>query len=346
MLKTRLLRTIILPKEESEDFTYAEIEEGTHFRGHNLWLLVISMVIACIGLNINSQAAVIGAMLISPLMGPVVGLSFGLSIHNKDLVKKSLQNWGIMIVTSLIASTIYFVISPFHSETSQLEAFKEATIFDCMLALFGGFAWFLGIIRKEAIKVIAGVAVSTACIPPLCTAGFGIAHLNFDFFFGGIYFYLINCVFIGIGTWILSIVLGYQKYYLEKIERRNKKYVWIVTVTSILVLFPSVLITIKKFNKEKLKENADQYVTLIQKKHPEIEIVKYKSKEENGKNYLDITILNDQSFVNNKILKEADSLNQNIEIIWHYTPNSGKSELVKLQQQINELKAELKKINN
>ena len=104
MLKTRLLRTIILPKEESEDFTYAEIEEGTHFRGHNLWLLVISMVIACIGLNINSQAAVIGAMLISPLMGPVVGLSFGLSIHNKDLVKKSLQNWGIMIVTSLIAS--------------------------------------------------------------------------------------------------------------------------------------------------------------------------------------------------------------------------------------------------
>ena len=238
------------------------------------------------------------------------------------------------------------MISPFHSETSQLEAFKEATIFDCMLALFGGFAWFLGIIRKEAIKVIAGVAVSTACIPPLCTAGFGIAHLNFDFFFGGMYFYLINCVFIGIGTWILSIVLGYQKYYLEKIERRNKKYVWIVTVASILVLFPSVLITIKKFNKEKLKENADQYVTLIQKKHPEIEIVKYKSKEENGKNYLDITILNDQSFVDNKILKEADSLNQNIEIIWHYTPNSGKSELVKLQQQINELKAELKKINN
>ena len=143
------------------------------------------MVIACIGLNINSQAAVIGAMLISPLM-PMVGLSFGLSIHNK-FSKKSLQNWGIMIVTSLIASTIYFVISPFHSETSQLEAFKEATIFDCMLALLVVLLGFSGIIRKSH-QSNCWCGGFYGGIPPLCTAGFGIAHLNFDFFFGGMYF--------------------------------------------------------------------------------------------------------------------------------------------------------------
>ena len=152
MAFSNIRKTIRLPKEEEEEFTFAEIEEGVYFRGHNLWLLVISMGIACIGLNINSPAAVIGAMLISPLMGPVVGLSFGLSIGNKKLVNLSLYNWAIMIGTSLLASTVDFLVSPFHSETSQLSSFKEATIFDCLLALFGGFAWFLGIIRKEAIK--------------------------------------------------------------------------------------------------------------------------------------------------------------------------------------------------
>ena len=116
MLKTRLLRTIILPKEESEDFTYAEIEEGTHFRGHNLWLLVISMVIACIGLNINSQAAVIGAMLISPLMGPVVGLSFGLSIHNKDLVKKKFIIYIILFTTQALP---YLGITRYVAQNTQ-----------------------------------------------------------------------------------------------------------------------------------------------------------------------------------------------------------------------------------
>lgn len=332
-----------LPKEEDEHFTFSEIEEGVYFRGHNLWLLVISMAIASIGLNINSPAAIIGAMLISPLMGPVVGLSFGLSIHNKDLAKKSLYNWAVMIVTSLVASTVYFSISPFHSETSQLDSFKEATIFDCMLALFGGFAWFLGIIRKEAIKVIAGVAVATACIPPLCTAGYGIANLNWEFFFGGMYYYLINCFFIGVGTWILSIVLGYQKYYLETVEKRNKKFVFIITVLSFLILVPSVLLTIKKWNTEKLNEEAEYYIAEIQQKNPELAIVNYKAKEESDKKFLDITILNDKNFIDAKKLDKADLLNKEIKLRWHYAPNSEMTEIKYLQQQINELKKALEK---
>lgn len=337
-------KTLSLPKEEEEKLTYEEIEEGVYFRGHNLWLLVLSMGIACVGLNINSPAAVIGAMLISPLMGPIVGLAFGLSINDKNLVKLSIWNWGIMLVTALFASTIYFIITPFHSETSQLASFKEATIFDCLLALFGGFAWFLGIIRKEAIKVIAGVAVATACIPPLCTAGYGLANLNWDCFFGGLYFYLINCVFIGIGTWVLSIFLGYQKYYLQKNPTLNKTTSAIITLLSILILLPSVFFTIKKWRDENLKQRADQYVKLIREKNPELGIVHYEVFEKNKKKYLDITLINDSAFVSKKELNSHDALVQDINLVWHYSENSKSNGEIKfLQKQIDDLKKQLEK---
>ncbi|MCQ4035800.1 DUF389 domain-containing protein [Kaistella montana] len=342
MAFSNILKTIRLPKEEDEEFTFAEIEEGVYFRGHNLWLLVISMGIACIGLNINSAAAVIGAMLISPLMGPIVGLSFGLSIGNKKLVNLSLYNWAIMIGTSLLASTVYFLISPFHSETSQLSSFKEATIFDCLLALFGGFAWFLGIIRKEAIKVIAGVAVSTACIPPLCTAGYGLATWNWEYFFGGMYFYLINCFFIGVGTWILSVILGYQKFYLERGLRHNKKIILVISMLSILILIPSILLTVRKWNAEKFKNESSLYIEEVQKKFPKLTIVSHKETIENGKKMIDITVLNTKNFVTERNLEKANLLNNDIHLRWHYAPDkTDASEIVKLQLQINELKKQM-----
>ncbi len=232
-----------LPKEETEDLSYLEVEEGAHFRGHNLWLLVISMGIASIGLNINSPAAVIGAMLISPLMGPVVGMAFGLAIGDRHLLKLGFRNCLLMIVVGVASSTVYFLVSPFHKETGQLDSFRNATVFDSLLALLGGFAWFLGIIRKEAIKVIAGVAVSTACIPPLCTAGYGIANGNWDYFWGGFYFYLINCFFIGVGTWTLAILLGYQKFYINNPTNRGTSV--LISVLSAVILIPSVIITKK-----------------------------------------------------------------------------------------------------
>lgn len=342
MSLSKIRQTFQLPKEEEEEFTYAEIEEGVFFRGHNLWLLVISMGIACIGLNINSASAVIVAMLISPLMGPVVGFSFGLSIGNRSLVRLSLSNWAIMIATSLLASTVYFLISPFHSETSQLSSFKEATIFDCLLALFGGFAWFLGIIRKEAIKVIAGVAVATACIPPLCTAGYGLATWNWEYFFGGMYFYLINCFFIGVGTWILSVVLGFQKFYLEKGNQHNKRMIVVISVLSILMLVPSLMLTVKKWKAEKLRSEATQYITEVQRKFPQLTIVNHQETIENGKKILDIIVLNSKNFVTEKNLERANFLNRDIELRWHYSPDkTDASEITKLQLQINELKRQM-----
>lgn len=333
-----------LSKEEKEKDTYNEIEEGIHFRGHNLWLLIFAMAIACIGLNINSQAAVIGAMLISPLMGPIVGLSFGLSIHDQRLIRLSVSNWLVMIITSLVASTLYFLVTPFHAATSQLENFKEATVFDCMIALFGGLAWFIGITRKEAIKTIAGVAVATACIPPLCTAGFGLANGNWDYFFGGLYYYLVNCVFIGIGTWILSLVLGYQKHYLEASQGKSRRTTLIITVLSVLVLTPSIFLTVKKWNTENFKIEAEQYITKIETKTPDIAIVTYKAFKKGDKKYLDITILNDSTFLSKNQLDEHDMLNKDIQLVWHYSKQTTgtSSEIKFLQSQINDLKQKLK----
>jgi len=338
-----------LPKEEEEDFTFNEIEEGIYFRGHNLWLLVISMGIACVGLNINSSAAVIGAMLISPLMGPIVGVAFGFSIGNRHLIRLGLVNWLLMIVVALCSSTLYFFITPFHSETAQLESFKTATIFDCVLAILGGFAWFLGIVRKEAIKVIAGVAVSTACIPPLCTAGFGIANGNWEYFWGGFYFYLINCFFIGVGTWILSIVLGYQKYYLQKNSIKNRKMSLFISAISAIILIPSILLTKKKWDKEKLKERSESYIKTIKENHPELAIINHEIFQDNGKDFLKITLLNDSLTLSKGRLNEHNNLVKDIHLIWQYSPkqnNFESPEMKNMQAQISELKQEIERIKS
>lgn len=334
-----------LPKEEHEELTFQEVEEGVYFRGHNLWLLVIAMGIACIGLNINSQSAIIGAMLISPLMGPVVGLAFGLAIHNKRLVRLSLYNWFVMIITSLLASTLYFLISPFQETTAQMSSFSEASIFDCLLAFLGGIAWFLGIVRKEAIKVIAGVAVATACIPPLCTAGYGLATANWEVFLGAMYFYLINCFYIGVGAGVVSIILGFRKYYLQQNNGLQQKNIYLALGFSLLLLVPSIWITVKKWEKQNFKEESEEYIGQIKKENPEIEILKYENILENDKKTLKITVLNDSLFLSKAKLDQYNALNKSIELEWHYSHNSTqKNSIENLQKQIDELKLELKNV--
>ena len=192
-------RLFALPQEETRQQSYEEILEGAYFRGFNLWVLFFAMLISCIGLNVNSAAAIIGAMLISPLMGPVIGFSFGLAINDGRLKKLGLISWIQMVVISLSASTLYFLLSPFENNNAAFQSFSHASIFDILLAFFGGMAGFLGIIRRDGSKVLAGVAVATACIPPLCTAGFGLAHADFETFIGGLYFYMVNCLFYWFG---------------------------------------------------------------------------------------------------------------------------------------------------
>jgi uncharacterized hydrophobic protein (TIGR00271 family) len=248
-IKSYLRSQLLFQREEEFTETYEEVAAGAHFSGFNLWILCFAMVIACIGLNTDSISAVIGAMLISPLMGPIVGFAFGLSLNDATLKKKSIRNWFWMTLISLVASTLFFLISPFDNDTVALASFKKATIFDILLAFFGGMAGFIGIVKKEGTKVIAGVAVATACMPPLCTAGFGIAHGDYAFFIGGLYFYLINCLFIGLATFLLSRMAGYHLPTADKGPRLQVRH-WLWTVFIVLMLVPGVWIAWQKWQEQ------------------------------------------------------------------------------------------------
>ncbi len=238
-----------LKREETALETYDEIKEGAILKGYNLWILFFAMIIACIGLNINSVGATIGAMLISPLMGPIIGLAFSLAINDAFLKKNSLRNWVIMTVISLIASTLYFLISPFYHKNQTIDSFTAATLFDILLAFFGGLAGFIGIIKKEGTKVIAGVAVATACMPPLCTAGYGLATANFTLALGGFYFYLINCLFIGLATFLLSRFTGYHiDFNCKTTFKKTTNWLWAIFI--VLMIMPSVYLVYKKYKEE------------------------------------------------------------------------------------------------
>jgi uncharacterized hydrophobic protein (TIGR00271 family) len=252
---TRFLKALfILEKEEHESETLAEIKEGAQFRGHNIWILGFAIIIACIGLNTDSVSAVIGAMLISPLMGPIVGFAFALAVNNAGLKKSSIRNWFLMTLISLIASTLFFLISPFDNNTVALASFTKANIFDVLLAFFGGMAGFIGIIKKEGVKVIAGVAVATACMPPLCTAGYGIAHLEHTYFIGGIYFYLINCLFIGLATFLLARFSRYHQNKEVLALEKTASGLWIFFIVAMIV--PATYIAYKKWNEAKTVEKV------------------------------------------------------------------------------------------
>lgn len=198
-------------REETEESTRAEILQEVSFKGANLWLLGFTMIIACVGLNMNSSYAIIGAMLMSPLMAPVIGMGFSIATNNWKMFKNCSYNWIISLLISLAASTLYFCLTPFSESTAALKSFSHATIYDIMLAFFGGLAAFIGITRMRGIKVLAGVAVATACMPPLSTAGYGLAHLEWEFFLGGSYFYIINCIYIGLAVMLLTKYMGFRK---------------------------------------------------------------------------------------------------------------------------------------
>jgi uncharacterized hydrophobic protein (TIGR00271 family) len=240
-----------IKKEELFDETYAEISNALSFRGANFWLLVCTMVIACIGLNIDSTSAIIGAMLMSPLMNPIVGFAFAMAINDTLLKKTSIKNWFFMTIVSLAASSLFFLISPFDNNTFALQSFTKASLFDILLAFFGGAAGFIGIMKQDGSKVLSGVAVATACMPPLCTAGFGIANGDMGYFLGGLYFYFVNCLFIGLATFITASVNNYSS--LSKASTKNVKRTqnifWVILIIAMLV--PGVYLAVKKFNETK-----------------------------------------------------------------------------------------------
>lgn len=247
---------------DNPDRIHEEIIKGIAFKGTNLWILVFAIIVASVGLNMNSTAVIIGAMLISPLMGPINGMGYSIATYNYELFKQSIKNFSFAVLASLIASTTYFALSPIATAHSELLARTSPTIYDVMIAFFGGLAGIVAISSKHKGNVIPGVAIATALMPPLCTAGYGLATTQFDYFFGAIYLFTINTVFIAIASVVISQILKFpirtlvDKQYKQKVNR------WI-SVVILIVLLPSIYFGYGLVQKEKFNENANRYITNV-----------------------------------------------------------------------------------
>lgn len=221
---------------ENEVDTIESIKKGVEFKGTNLWVLIFATFIASLGLNTNSTAVIIGAMLISPLMGPIMGFGLGLGISDFELIKRSFRNFATATIFSVITSTLYFLLSPISEAQSELLARTQPTVYDVMIAFFGGLAGIVASSTKSKGNVIPGVAIATALMPPLCTAGFGLASGNLYYFFGAFYLYFINTVFISLATYLVVCVLKYPKtVFLDKQkEKQVKRYIGIIVFFTIV----------------------------------------------------------------------------------------------------------------
>lgn len=251
-------------ESELDDFDkiHEAISRDIVFKGTNLWILMFAIIVASVGLNMNSTAVIIGAMLISPLMGPINGMGYSVATYNFELFRKSVKNFSFAVLASLFASTTYFALSPISTAYSELLARTSPSIYDVMIALFGGAAGIVAITSKLKGNVIPGVAIATALMPPLCTAGYGLATGQFEFFFGAIYLFTINTVFIALSALVVSQVLKFPIRTIVEPTQKVKvnRLIWTVIL---IVLLPSIYFGFQLVQEEKFKENAQNYISNV-----------------------------------------------------------------------------------
>lgn len=244
--------------EEQKDKVLENVTSNISFRGSNLWILACAIIIASIGLNVNSTAVIIGAMLISPLMGPIVGAGFALGTYDFPLLKKSFKNLLIATAVSLVVSAFYFYISPFKDVQSELLARTAPNIYDVLIAFFGGLVGVIAITRVEKGNPIPGVAIATALMPPLCTAGFGLATFNFSYFLGAFYLYTINCFFICIATFLVVKFLKYPSSIVD--SKYEKRIRYSISLLIVIMIVPSSYLAYNLFNEKKFTKTAELFL--------------------------------------------------------------------------------------
>lgn len=236
------------------------IRNNIHFKGTNVLILAFSIIIASVGLNVNSTAVVIGAMLISPLMGPIIGAGLAGSINDTKLLRDSLWNLLVMVVISLMASALYFLLSPLElANPTELEARTSPSVFDVLIALFGGAAGIVEQSRKEKGTVISGVAIATALMPPLCTAGYGIAHWNGHFFFGAMGLFGINAIFIALATYLGAKLLHFKEVQFVDLKKARRTRRW-VSVFVVVVILLSSWSAVRIVRNNNFQSNAEAFV--------------------------------------------------------------------------------------
>lgn len=252
-------RFSLLADKATDEEIERRIRDGVELVGATPWILIFAILVASVGLNVNSTAVIIGAMLISPLMGPIMGAGLGAAVYDFALVKRALLNLGIATVISVLVSALYFALTPLQDAQSELLARTTPTIWDVLIALFGGLAGVVGMTRQEKSNVIPGVAIATALMPPACTAGFGLATGQWDFFGGALYLYTINCVFIGLATVIGIRILRLKRHGFAnaKVERRVKLSLLAIALSTAI---PSAYLASNLVRDELFKSNARKFI--------------------------------------------------------------------------------------
>lgn len=243
----------------TQEEVFEIISKGVEFKGANLWTLIFAILIASIGLNVNSTAVIIGAMLISPLMGPIIGIGLGAGIFDFRLIKKAVKNLFIATLIGLSTSSLYFLLSPITQAQSELLARTSPTIWDVLIAFFGGLSGIVASTRKKYNNVIPGVAIATALMPPLCTAGFGLATAQWSYFFGAFYLLLINSVFISIGTFLVVRFLKYKPASYVNPDTSAKVKKWVVTI-AVLTILPSLYLAYYFVGNAIFSQNANRFI--------------------------------------------------------------------------------------
>ena len=249
----------LLSDKEDERQVVEQVSAGVVFRGTNLWILMFAILIASLGLNVNSTAVIIGAMLISPLMGPIIGMGLSVGINDFDLLKRALKNYGVATLISVVTATVYFLISPLSEARSELLARTSPSLYDVLIAFCGGAAGVLALTTKSKGQVIPGVAIATALMPPLCTAGYGLATAQWSYFFGAFYLFFINTVFIALSTFLGVKLLRFHSnpsLSPERVQYGRR----VITVILVVTLIPAAIMTVSIVRKDIIGRNVASFV--------------------------------------------------------------------------------------
>lgn len=279
------LTPYLMPQEEAEE----EIRAGVSFKGTNIVILMMAIMIASLGLNTNSTAVIIGAMLISPLMGPIIGMGLAVGVADFELLKRAGRNLAAATAVSVAASTIYFLISPVNEGHSELLARTSPTIYDVMIGFFGGGAGIVALGSRSRGNVIPGVAIATALMPPLCTAGYGLATMQMHYFLGAFYLFIINSIFIGLATFIGVKLMHYHPIQVQNQERarRIRRIVYGVALVTIL---PSIYLTYTMLREARFEMDVSRFVA-AEFQFPATTVVSSHGTVENGQRVIDVTLI-------------------------------------------------------
>jgi len=274
-IKLFLIELFDFRHDTDYEATLESIKADIPFKGATAWILIFAVFVASIGLNADSTAVVIGAMLISPLMGPILGIGMSFALNDIETFKKSLINLGIMIGLSLFASFLFFYFFPLSEDNSELLGRVSPDIRDVLIAFFGGLALMVARTKKGTIaSVIFGVAIATALMPPLCTAGYGLAKGNFIYFLGALYLFTINTIFIALATFLVMKLLRFPMHKYANAAKR-KRYSTIATVVGIAVMIPAIFTFINVFNENKINNQIESFIKNEVKSNNALTLIDY-----------------------------------------------------------------------